>query len=117
MKQTFQNVEPIRPGYDWTTDIGFEQPFWDAMQLGSGRIVAQFRATIDSAVLFEADSAEGSILRPGGRILRIAIPAAATAAFASLAVFDFVRIDGAARTAVPGRWQWPVMKPVTRNVV
>ena len=115
-RQVFPNVEPIRPGYDWSTEIGFAADFWDAYDLSTGRIVAQFRRTLEGAVLFEADTGDGSITRPGGNVLAIAIAGDDSAGFDTLCVFDFVRIDGDARTAIPGRWQWPVVKQVTRDV-
>lgn len=118
MKQIFRNVGPIYPGYD-TDDaitITYLQPFWDAMALGSGRLVAQFRKTIPGALLFEADTDDGTIVRSGTSLI-IQVPGASSVGFPSPHVlFDVIQIIDADRNVIPGRWQWPVVPTVTRDV-
>jgi len=110
-------VEPIAPGYDAPLAIAYPNAFADAVSLDSGVLVAQFRAHVDAAeTLFEARSDNGSISVVRGATETL--PAAATALMApdSSVVFDFVRVEGAAKDVVPGLWRWPVRKSVTRNV-
>lgn len=117
MRQVFPNVAPIRPGYVSPLSIAFAQSFWDEMQLSTGRLVAQFRKSLDEPVIFTADSDAGSIARPGGRVVIITVPADKSADFTgNIAVFDLVRLDGGVQTPIPGRWQWPVFATVTRDV-
>jgi len=115
-------VEPIAPGYDAPLAIAYPNAFADAVSLDSGVLVAQFRAHVDAAeTLFEARSDNGSISVVRGATetaVTVTLPAAATALMApdSSVVFDFVRVEGAAKDVVPGLWRWPVRKSVTRNV-
>lgn len=120
MQIRFPNVEPIRPGYEGPPiRIRYSAEFYAAESLGSGRLVAQFRASLAGDVLFTADSQDGTIAREGDDTIVVTIPAASSGVFADLAtaIFDFVRIgaDGV-RRVVPGRWSWPVKLPVTRDV-
>jgi hypothetical protein len=118
MQIRFDNVMPIYPGYDATITIRYAQDFWDACELGTGRLVAHFRERVESALIATADSASGSIERvEEDKEITIRLTAAQTAQMASHSVvFDFIRVDGATKTPIPGRWQWPVLVTVTRNV-
>lgn len=116
-------VEPIAPGYDAVLSIAYPKTVADALSLSAGALVAQFRASIDDAgaALFEASTTGGSIEVSAGEtetLVTVRLPAAATASFTpdTDVLFDFVRIDGAARDVIPGLWRWPVRKAVTRNV-
>lgn len=120
MRQVFKNVEPIRPGFDSgdAISIVYGADFWADMELATGRLVAQFRVAVpDDGALFVADTDDGSIVRSGERGIVIRVPAASTALFSDKHIlFDLVRIDGDGQRPVPGRWQWPVVRTVTRNV-
>lgn len=119
MKLVLHDVEPIRPGYEASIRLQFPADFYAAW-FAAGRLVAQFRSALPSPVmLFEADSDDGTIVRDtGARSIRIVLPADATAPMdgSSQVVFDFVRVAGAARTPIPGRVLWPVLRTVTRDV-
>lgn len=117
MRTEFKNVRPIRPGFDATIAIVYDPETWAAEIMNDGVLRAQFRPTVDStSVLFEATTADGSIIRePASRKLSIIIPALSTAGFSEpQCVFDFVRL-GDPVTTVPGRWIWPVRRTVTAN--
>lgn len=116
-------VEPIAPGYDARLAIAYPNAAADALDLETGELVAQFRAGVDDAgdPLFTARTADGSITRVRGdaeTLLTLLLPASATALMTPDrdVTFDIVRINGAARDVIPGRWFWPVRKTVTRNV-
>ncbi|CCV12946.1 hypothetical protein [Mesorhizobium sp. STM 4661] len=117
-QQLFKQVEPIRPGYLTYIRLQYTPEFWDAIELGTGRLVAQFRTAVASPiVLFEADSAEATISREDGNVLLIAIPAAASVAWTDAVMFDIINIVGSVKTPIPGIWRWPVSARVTRDVV
>lgn len=104
-----ENVAPITE-YGGTIDVIFSSAAWTAYSLGSGRIVAQFRAHPRSAsLLFEADTDDSTITRPGSYTLRVSIPDSAGETLVTLphVYFDFVHIDGSTYTAVPGIVRWP----------
>lgn len=116
-------VEPIAPGYSARLDIAYPNTVADPLSLGDGELVAQFRASIDAAgdPLFTARKSEGSITLARGAtetLLTLTLPATATAGMTPDRdiTFDIVRIDGAVRDVIPGRWYWPVRKTVTRDV-
>ena len=115
-------VEPIAPGYDAALAIAYPNAFADAVSLGSGELVAQFRADLDAEdALFEARSDAGTISVDRGAsetTITITVPASVTTEMQpdSLVLFDFVRIEGAVKDVIPGLWRWPVRKSVTRNV-
>lgn len=114
----FENVQPIYPGYDSVVTIGYAQDFWDSAELATARLVAQLRAKVDGAVLTTVDTANGTLERDlVNRELTLRISATESAKLPEKhVIFDFVRIDGAEKAPVPGRWQWPVMMTVTRGV-
>ena len=113
-------VDPIRPGYPYLLLLEFPEAFWESEQLASGRLVAHFRETVPGPLIWQADSGDGSIARDAeAREVVIAIPAEATAAFSrAVVVFDLARFGDGADDArvVPGTYQWPVRKAVTRDV-
>lgn len=113
-------VDPIRPGYPYLLLLEFPEEFWEGEQLASGRLVAHFREIVPGPLAWQADSAAGTIRRDAAtREIAIDIPAEATAVFSRAAVvFDLVRLGDDADEArvVPGTYQWPVRKAVTRDV-
>lgn len=113
-------VEPIRPGYPYVLTLVLPETFWEAEQLATGRLVAHFRDTVPGALVWQADSGDGSVARDAEACeIVITIPAAATAAFSrAVIVFDLARFGDDADDArvVPGTYQWPVRKAVTRDV-
>jgi len=114
----FENVRPIRPGFDATIRIGYSTEFFTSENLSTGRLVAQFRQKVKGDVLFEADTEDGTIAREGESTIVISIPAADTTDFEEWDVyFDLVRESDGNKEAVPGRWKWPVRSTVTRDVV
>ncbi|MER8556150.1 hypothetical protein NKH37_29020 [Mesorhizobium sp. M1217] len=118
-KYVFPNVEPIRPGYDIVFRLQFPQDLWDAEQIGSGRLVAQFRVAVPGPVLFEADTLDLTIQREAPRTLAFFLPEDATKPFvaSTIVVFDIARIDGDDRSIVLDKVIWPVLETVTRDVV
>ncbi|BCH20169.1 hypothetical protein [Mesorhizobium sp. L-2-11] len=118
-KYVFRNVEPIRPGYDFQMRLQFPLYLWDAEQVGSARLVAQFRSAVPGPVLFEADTATATLQREAPHTLAFFLSDTATRLFASstIAVFDIARIDGGDRRMVLDKMIWPVLKTVTRDVV
>lgn len=116
-------VEPIAPGYDARLAIAYPNSAADALELQEGELVAQFRASVDDAgdPIFTARTVDATITCVRGAtetLLTILLPASATALMTPErdVIFDIVRIDGATRDVIPGRWFWPVRKTVTRNV-
>lgn len=113
-----QEVEPIRPGYPIELRISFPRAFWDAEQLATGRLVAQLRPNVPGGLLFEADTATGTVQREADRTVVIFLDDAATQKMvaASMVIFDFARIDAGDRRAIAGYVIWPVQRTVTRDV-
>lgn len=112
MRIVFCNVEAIKIGFAITIEVAFGQAFWDAEQMDTGRMRAGFSQ--DGAALWTADTADGSLARPGNRKLEIALPASASALMLPKHVtFDFVRGEGDAARALPGKFHWPVETQVT----
>ncbi|RUV98324.1 hypothetical protein [Mesorhizobium sp.] len=111
-------VEPIRPGYDIEFRLQFPQDLWDGEEIGSGRLVAQFRAAVPGPVLFEADTANATLQREAPRTLAFFLSDEATRPMdaSTIVVFDIARIDGADRHIVLDKVIWPVLKTVTRDV-
>ncbi|MER8427837.1 hypothetical protein [Mesorhizobium sp. M1403] len=118
-KYVFPDVEPIRPGYDFQMRLQFPQDLWDAEQIGSGRLVAQFRAAVPGPVLFEADTLDLTIQREAPRTLAFFLSEDATKPFvaSTIIVFDIARLDGDDRSIVLDKVIWPVLETVTRDVV
>lgn len=119
-KYVYPNVEPIRPGYDIDFRLQFPQDLWDAEQIGSGRLVAQFRSAVPGPVLFEADTLAATIRREAPpRTLAFFLSEDATRPMdaSTIVVFDIARIDGTERRIVLDKVIWPVLKTVTRDVV
>ncbi|HAE27014.1 MULTISPECIES: hypothetical protein [Hyphomonas] len=115
-------VEPIAPGYDANLSITYPNAFVDAELMDSGELVAQFRKNInDDTAIFTARTDDLTIARTRGAEeteVVVKLPASATSQMEpdTSVVFDFIRIDGAEKTVIPGRWRWPVRKAVTRDV-
>lgn len=117
MRTKFENVRPIRPGYDAALTISYGVDFWSAEQLDSGRLVAQFRQEVNGPVIATADSDAGTITRPSARTITLTVAAADTADMQEREIyFDLIRIADGAQRPVPGRWKWPVRATVTRDV-
>ncbi|WP_376704673.1 hypothetical protein RQ479_07980 [Mesorhizobium sp. ISC25] len=118
-KYVFPDVEPIRPGYDIEFRLQFPQDLWDAEQIGSGRLVAQFRSAVPGPVLFEADTLDLTIQREAPRTLAFFLSEAATRPMdaSTIVAFDIARIDGTDSRVVLDKVIWPVLKTVTRDVV
>ncbi|MER8786892.1 hypothetical protein NKH71_03325 [Mesorhizobium sp. M0983] len=118
-KYVFPDVEPIRPGYDFEMRLQFPQDLWDAEQIGSGRLVAQFRSAVPGPVLFEADTLDLTIQREAPRTLAFFLSEAATRPMdvSTIVVFDIARIDGTDSRMVLDKVIWPVLTTVTRDVV
>lgn len=113
-------VDPIRPGYSYDLTLVLPETLWEAEQLATGRLVAHFRDHVPGPLVWQADSEAGTIARDAdAREIAITIPAEATAGFTrAVIVFDIARFDDEADDArvVPGTYQWPVRKAVTRDV-
>lgn len=115
-------VEPIAPGYDAEIAILYPNDFADAVGLGSGDLVAEVRADVDSAVvLFTARTSDNTITIDRGADeteVTMLLPASATAGMTpdTSVAFDFMRIAMGVRDPVPGLWRWPVRRRVTRDV-
>ncbi|MER9870209.1 hypothetical protein NKJ35_24080 [Mesorhizobium sp. M0136] len=118
-KYVFPDVEPIRPGYDFQMRLQFPQDLWDAEEIGSGRLVAQFRVAVPGPVLFEADTLDLTIQREAPRTLAFFLSEDATKPFvaSTIVVFDIARIDGDDSSIVLDKVIWPVLETVTRDVV
>ena len=116
--QIFKKVSPILAGYESKIIIKFSPQAWDALSLGSGRLISQFRTEIEAdEVLHEADSADNTIERSGDNTLLITIPGEVSKNWNFRAVvFDLVRKTATETVAVPGIWRWPVRQRVTRHV-
>ncbi|MDP1554482.1 MAG: hypothetical protein Q8L84_03395 [Hyphomonas sp.] len=115
-------VEPIAPGYDAVLAIAFPNAFVDAVSLGDGELICDFRASLDAPdpPLFSATTADSSILIERGdneTVVTVRIPAASTQDMVpdTSVLFDFVRFEGGAGDVIPGLWRWPVRKTVTRR--
>lgn len=115
-------VEPIAPGFEARLEIAFPAVAAAALQLSAGELVAELRAGIDdSEVLFTARASQDTIEVAAGAaetLVTLILPAAVTAELApdTNVLFDFVRLEGAGRFVIPGRWSWPVRRTVTRDV-
>ncbi|RWB96503.1 MAG: hypothetical protein EOQ56_25620 [Mesorhizobium sp.] len=118
-KYVYPNVEPIRPGYDIEFRLQFPQDLWDGEQIGTGRLVAQFRSAVPGPVLFEADTETATLQREAPRTLAFFLSEDATRPMdaSTIVVFDIARIDGDDRRIVLDKVIWPVLKTVTRDVV
>lgn len=117
-KYVYPDVEPIRPGYDFELRLLFPQDLWDAEEMGSGRLVAQFRSAVPGPVLFEADTLNATLRRELPRTLAFILSEAATRPFdaSTIVVFDIARFDGDDSRMVLDRVSWPVWITVTRDV-
>lgn len=114
MRVVFSNVEAIKIGFAIIIEVGFGQSLWDIEQMDAGRMRAGFSQ--DGVTLWTADTAVGSMTRPGNRKFEIALPASASALLLPKHVtFDFVRGEGADARAIPGQFHWPVEIQVTEN--
>lgn len=118
LHQTIKNIEPISIGFDGP-EIRIQYPadFWNALGMGGGRIYSHFRQSVQSPdLIFEADTATGSILIEPDQKLMVKLPASATAKLkAGVVVFDFVHVLAGKTTPIPGSFTWPVISRVTRN--
>ncbi|MER9278711.1 hypothetical protein [Mesorhizobium sp. M0522] len=118
-KYVFPDVEPIRPGYDFQMRLQFPQDLWEAEEMDSGRLVAQFRSAVPGPVLFEADTVTATLQREAPRTLAFFLSEEAKRPFAAstIVVFDIARFDDVDSRMVLDKVIWPVLTTVTRDVV
>ena len=114
----YEDVVPITEyGHEGIT-VTFTSATWAAYSLGSGRIIAQFRRSVnDSVPLWQADTDDSTITRPGSYSLKVIIPDAYGELFVSHrhVHFDFVRIASGIYTAIPGTIKWPIRPVITQK--
>lgn len=119
MKQSFDNIEAIRPEYPWQTRVAFPEAFWTAEQMATGVLEAEFRALVSSkTAICRVGTDDGGIVRESPRTLLLKLSAEMTTGILvrveGTVVFDFARIADGVRRAIPGLWTWPVKRTVTR---
>jgi len=118
MNITFENVRPIKPGYEATIRISYGLDFWTSENLATGRLIAQFRKEISSDVICTVDTNDGSITREDDAVIVITISDEQTALMLKTHYvrFDLIREDQGVQSPIPGMWKWPVKLTVTRDV-
>ena len=114
----YEDVVPITEYGHEGISVTFTAATWAAYSLGSGQLIAHFRRSINDAnPIWQADTDDGTITRPGSYSLKVIIPDSVGEDFIPYrhVHFDFVRVSSGVYTAIPGSIKWPVRPVYTQK--